>query len=391
MDQEKLNLETKEKLEKTIIKVITKIRNSRSRPGYQNVLTHLNRGEYKDLKMDELKAVIDDMVEINIIRKSGEQHESFYVIDNNYEEKNEKSVETFINDEFYSVIINRIKVEVNIALENALKENSLPAVNQTKINDNSESMMKDNVHKDMLIEQLNKQIELFQNELGNKNEIIKTLINDKTIANSSLQTNKENKIVHSKNKIEAKSSNNVEKIDLNEQNFNDVTIKTKIKSRSITILKDIKPYKIRNALTSKERVYVKSFSGATIRDMHEYAMPSMRHNPNLIAIPVGTNDLRSIKSPTEIAQEIIELGMKLKSEENDITINSIVARNDEKLLNEKRQKVNDLVKIKTSELGLGFIDHKDITPQLHCNHSGLHLNYDGTFKLGSNFVQMINA
>ena len=111
--------------------------------------------------------------------------------------------------------------------------------------------MKDNVHKGMLIEQLNKQIELLQNELGNKNEIIKTLINDKTIANSSLQTNKENKIVHSKNKIEAKSFNNVENIELNEQNFNDVTIKTKIKSRSITILgdsilKDINPYKIRN-------------------------------------------------------------------------------------------------------------------------------------------------
>ena len=338
MDQEKLNLETKEKLEKTIIKVITKIRNSHSRPGYQNALTHLNRGEYKDLKMDELKAVIDDMVENNIIRKSGEQNE------------------------FYLVIINRIKVEVYIALENAIKENSLPAVNQTKINDNSEPIMKDNVHKDMLIEQLNKQIELLQNELGNKNEIIKTLINDKTIANSSLQTNKENKIVHSENKIEAKSSNNVEKIDLNEQNFNDVTIKTKIKSRSITILgdsilKDIKPYKIRNVLTSKERVYVKSFSGATIRDMHEYALPSMRHNPNLIAIHVGTNDLRSIKSP-EIAQEIIELGMKLKSEENDITISSIVARNDDKLLNEKQQKVNDFVKIKTSELGLGFIDTK---------------------------------
>ena len=120
-------------------------------------------------------------------------------------------------------------------------------------------------------------------------------------------------------------------------------------------------------------------------------MPSMRHNPNLIAIHVGTNDLRSIKSPTEIAPEIIELGMKLKSEENDITISSIVARNDDKLVNEKRQEVNDLVKIKTSELGLGFIDHKDITPQLHRNHSGLHLNYDGTFKLGSNFVQMINA
>ena len=37
-------------------------------------------------------------------------------------------------------------------------------------------------------------------------------------------------------------------------------------------------------------------TGATIKDMHEYAIPSMRYNPNLIALHAGTNDLRSIKS-----------------------------------------------------------------------------------------------
>ena len=99
---------------------------------------------------------------------------------------------------------------------------------------------------------------------------------------------------------------------MNEKNFNSVPDKTKKKSRSITILgdsilKEIKSYQI-----------VKSFPGTTIRDMHESAIPSMMHNhPNLIAIHVGTNDLRSINSPNNIAQEIIELGMKLKSDEND--------------------------------------------------------------------------
>ena len=184
--------------------------------------------------------------------------------------------------------------------------------------------------------------------------------------------------------------------EMKEHNFNSASVKTNKKSRSITILgdsilKDIKPYKIRNGLTSNERVYVKSFPGATIKDMHEYVIPSMRYNPNLIALHVGTNDLRSVKSPNEIAHEIIELSMKLKSDENDIMISSIVARKDDRSTEEKRQKVNELLKIKSSELGLGFIEHTEIKPQLHCNYGGLHLNFQGTFILGSNFVKMINT
>ena len=161
-----------------------------------------------------------------------------------------------------------------------------------------------------------------------------------------------------------------------EQNLNNVSVKTKKKSRSITILgdsilKDINLYKIRNVLTSNERVYVKSFPGATIRDMHEYAMLSMRYNPNLIALHVGTNDLCSTKSPNDIAHEIIELSM----------ISSIVARKDNRSLEEKRQKVNELLKIKASEL-----EHNEIKPQLHCNYGGLCLNFQSTLILGSNFV-----
>ena len=183
---------------------------------------------------------------------------------------------------------------------------------------------------------------------------------------------------------------------MNEKKFNSVSEKTKKISRSITILvdpilKDIKSYKIRNWLTSNDRVYVNSFPGATIRDMHEYATPSTRHNPNLIAIPVWTNDLCSINSPNDIAQENIELDMKLKSDENDIMISDIVARKDDKLLEDKQRKVNELLKLKTSELGFGFIEDNEIKPQLHCNYGGLHLNFDGTYIFGSNFVKMINA
>ena len=78
------------------------------------------------------------------------------------------------------MIIYRIKLEVNVDVEKALEAKSLPAVNDTIINDKSEFKMKDNKQK-TLIENLNKQIEFLESELVNKNEIIKTLINDKNV------------------------------------------------------------------------------------------------------------------------------------------------------------------------------------------------------------------
>ena len=89
-----------------IMKIITKMRTSRSRPCYQNILTHLNRGEYKDLQMDDLKSVLEGMIEKYTIQKNGEQNESFYVIEETnvleHDENNEstKSLESFVNDEF---------------------------------------------------------------------------------------------------------------------------------------------------------------------------------------------------------------------------------------------------------------------------------------------------
>ena len=98
-------------------------------------LTHLNRGEYKDLQMNDLKSVLDGMIEKNTIKKKGEHNESFDVIDetdvleHNENDESTKSLESFVNDEFYSVITNRIRLEVNLAVEKALKANILPAVN----------------------------------------------------------------------------------------------------------------------------------------------------------------------------------------------------------------------------------------------------------------------
>ena len=97
--------------------------------------------------------------------------------------------------------------------------------------------MKDNKQK-TLIENLNKQIEFLKNELVNKNEIIKTLINDKSVPNCS-QTENTNVPTKAKN-LESNPSMELTSNDMNENFFNSVPEKTKKKSRSITILVGIR-------------------------------------------------------------------------------------------------------------------------------------------------------
>ena len=102
--------------------------------------------------MDNLKSVLEGMIEKNTIKKNGEQNESFFVIDETdvleHDTNNEsiKSLESFVNDEFYSVITNRIRLELNLAVEKALNANILPAVNETKT-DKNELKMEDNYQK----------------------------------------------------------------------------------------------------------------------------------------------------------------------------------------------------------------------------------------------------
>ena len=63
----------------------------------------------------------------------------------------------------------------------------------------NEFKMEDNYQK-LLIEKMDKKIEFLQNELVNKNEIIKTLMNDKSVSNVSHQPKDESTIVPAKAK-----------------------------------------------------------------------------------------------------------------------------------------------------------------------------------------------
>lgn len=164
--------------------------------------------------------------------------------------------------------------------------------------------------------------------------------------------------------------------------------------RTTTILgdstiKDIQAYKMRRRLPKNEKLFVKSFSGATVQDMVDYVKPSMRRKPDLIILHAGTNDLRSEKSAEIIASEIMNLALEMKCDTNDVMVSGIISRGDK--LNNKGVEVNQLLVEGCKSYNLNFINNSNLLSSKHLNGSGLHLNFRGTISLAGNFIENIKV
>ena len=107
------------------------------------------------------------------------------------------------------------------------------------------------------------------------------------------------------------------------------------------MLKDIEQHKIRKGLGNNDKVYVKQFSGANIEHMKSYVIPSKSFDNDLVILHVGTNDLREKKTAKEIATNIIDLAIDMKTDKNDIMVSGIIPRKDE--YNVKGLEVNSCV------------------------------------------------
>ena len=68
--------------------------------------------------------------------------------------------------------------------------------------------------------------------------------------------------------------------------------------------------------------------GAKVRCMKDYLKPSLRENPDHFVLHVGANDLDSDQSPDLIAKSIVDVVSSLKTDKHDVTISSIITRND---------------------------------------------------------------
>ena len=171
------------------------------------------------------------------------------------------------------------------------------------------------------------------------------------------------------------------------------SVKNKSSKRKITIIgdsiiKNVLAHKMQVGINSSDKVYVKSYSGSTIADMFHHVIPSKRYKPQMFIIHAGANDIRSTKTSENIASELIELGLDLKTDVNQVIISGLTNRNDR--WNDKGMQVNHILISKCVDAEIGFIDNSNITYQ-HLNGSGLHLNFQGTALLARNFIQTINV
>ena len=131
--------------------------------------------------------------------------------------------------------------------------------------------------------------------------------------------------------------------------------------RRVTILgdsmvKDIKQWELQRSLPN-HKLFSKTFPGATTKDMGHYVKPSLTHEPDLLFLHTGTNDLRSNSSPHDIATSIMELASSMKTEENAVVVSSLIKRGDS--LNEKASTVNMHLSRMCMESNIDYLDNSN--------------------------------
>ena len=154
-----------------------------------------------------------------------------------------------------------------------------------------------------------------------------------------------------------------------------------------SIVKNVNGYLLTKKLRRKKLIKVRSFSGAKVICMYDHVKPTIREfNPNHIIFHVGTNELKSSKTASQISRSVIDLAPSLKSEANAVTISLIVPRKD----NNKAQELNSRLINMCGERDTTFNDHTDtIDTERHLNESKVHLNKSGTIEFAKNVFEFL--
>ena len=96
------------------------------------------------------------------------------------------------------------------------------------------------------------------------------------------------------------------------------------------MVKHIEGWKLTKKIDKNHKIYVRSFPGAKVKCMKDYAKPCIRENdPDHTYIHVGTNELNSELLPERIAKSIVDLAKNIKSEKRSVSISGVVPCNDD--------------------------------------------------------------
>ena len=227
----------------------------------------------------------------------------------------------------------------------------------------------------------------------NKNKLSKDkgkYIKNKHKNSNKINSKNDNNKNNTKNKYNKSSESS--RSGLNDTIINTSTYnqKEKVFILGVSLVKNVNEYFLTRNLNHKCLVKVRSFPGAKVRCLHDYAKPTMRDfNPNQIILHVGTNDLNSEKTSSKTANSIIDLRFSLKTDNYDITISLTAPRADN--LNNKGNEVNNWLVNMCNQRKIRFINHSDdIQPERHVNDSKIHLNRYGRIAFVKKFTKFLS-
>lgn len=125
--------------------------------------------------------------------------------------------------------------------------------------------------------------------------------------------------------------------------------------------------------------------------MQDYLKPLLRREPQQIILHVGTNDIKSDKSPDSLVQGIVNLVTQVHntSPHTKVAISALTIRKDSNLIQSKIKETNKLLLAFCNANKVNFISHDTI--DLDClNRGGLHLNRRGSTVMKCDFNNYLN-
>ena len=138
------------------------------------------------------------------------------------------------------------------------------------------------------------------------------------------------------------------------------------------------------------KTFFRSFSGANSKQPNHYIIPTLVDNkPDVVLLHVGTTDVLSNANDTELANNIINIGLNFKNHGvSRVFISSILVKKILKL-NPVIRRVNDKLR-KLCEMYVFIFVNNDMITTDHLWRDGIHLQVIGINILPRNFYQVLN-
>ena len=231
---------------------------------------------------------------------------------------------------------------------------------------------------------------------SNGNVVATDKTDDSNITFRSKKSKKYNKIYNNNNSNNSNSNNNENNNNNKSSNDNKVnstpsspTSKETVFILGDSMVKKLNGFLLTRKLNPKCLVKVRPFNSTKVRCMHHHAKPTVRDfDPNHTILHCGTNDLNSDRTSSQIAKEIIDLALSLKSDKNGISISLLTPRSDK--LNNNASEVNNRLINMCSQRNIAYIDHSSSIQQNHINENKVHLNRYGTKVFANTFSKFLS-